>query len=225
MGVFTRFKDIVSSNINSMLDRAEDPEKMIRLMIREMEETLVELKASCAGLMADKRKAQRELEMVQERVDIWNQRAVLAVDKGRDDLAKEALLEKGRFSKRAEVLGEEDKRFDALVEQAKADIQTLEEKLQAAKEKQRMLVQRHIRASDKKRAEGDVRRAAGADAMRRFEQFEHRIERMEAEAMLVNPATSESRRSLDEEFALLEGHEGIDKELAELKKAGKKDAK
>lgn len=225
MGVFTRFKDIVSSNINSMLDKAEDPEKMIRLMIREMEETLVELKASCAGLMADKRKAQRELDLVQERVDVWNQRAMLAVDKGRDDLAKEALLEKGRFSRRAEVLTDEDKRFDALVEQAKADIQTLEEKLQSAKEKQRMLVQRHIRASDKKRAEGDVRRAAGADAMRRFEQFEHRIERMESEALLVNPASSESRRSLDEEFALLEGHEGIDKELEELKKAGKKDAK
>lgn len=222
MGVFTRFKDIVGANINSMLDRAEDPEKMIRLMIREMEETLVELKASCAGLMADKRKIQRELELVEERMGIWNQRATLAVEKGRDDLAKEALLEKSRFGRRAETLQQETDHFDSLVEQAKTDIQTLEEKLQAAKEKQRLLVQRHIRASDKKRAEGDVRRAAGADALRRFEEFEHRIERMEAEAMLVNPSSSETKRSLDEEFALLEGHENIEKELEELKKAGKK---
>lgn len=220
MGVFTRFKDIVGSNINSMLDRAEDPEKMIRLMIREMEETLVELKASCAGLMADKRKIQREAELVRERMDVWNKRALLAVDKGRDDLAREALLEKNRFANRVEALENEEVRFDDLVTQAKGDITTLEEKLQSAKEKQRLLVQRHIRASNKKRAETDVRRAMGADALRRFEDFEQRIERMEAEAELVNPMGSGSKRSLDDEFALLEGQESIEKELEELKKKG-----
>ena len=103
MGVFTRFKDIVGANINAMLDRAEDPEKMIRLMVREMEETLVELKASCAGLMADKRKIQRELEQVQERMDIWNKRAVLAVEKkprrsGAGGLAREVALRQPRSS-------------------------------------------------------------------------------------------------------------------------------
>ncbi len=215
MGVFTRFKDIVSSNINSMLDRAEDPEKMIRLMIREMEETLVELKASCAGLMADKRKVERELGTIQERVEIWNQRAVLAVDKGRDDLAKEALIEKSRFTRRAEILHDEMQRFDDLVVQAKNDIGTLEDKLNAAKEKQRLLMQRHIRAGDRMRAETDIRRASGADAMRRFEEFEQRIERMEAEANLVNPPQN---RNLDEEFALLEGHDEIERELDALKK-------
>ncbi len=219
MGVFTRFKDIVSSNINAMLDRAEDPEKMIRLMIREMEETLVELKASCAGIMADKRKVEREVEHVQERVDIWNQRAVLAVDKGRDDLAKEALIEKTRFSRRTESLQEELYRFDDLVNQAKTDIDTLEDKLNNAKEKQRLLMQRHIRANDRKRAETDIRRASGNDAMRRFEEFEQRIERMEAEASLVNPTPN---RDLDEEFALLEGHEEIEQELQELKKKNAK---
>ncbi len=220
MGVFTRFKDIVGANINAMLDRAEDPEKMIRLMVREMEETLVELKASCAGLMADKRKIQRELEQVQERMDIWNKRAVLAVEKNRDDLAREALLEKSRFGSRAQALRDEMDRFDALVEQAKDDIGTLEEKLASAKEKQRLLVQRHIRASNKKRAETDVRKAMGAEALRRFEEFEQRIERMEAEAELVNPASSSAKRSLDEEFALLEGHDEIEKELQALKQKG-----
>ncbi|MBM9532304.1 PspA/IM30 family protein, partial [Desulfoprunum benzoelyticum] len=94
MGVFTRFKDIVSSNINSMLDRAEEPEKMIRLMIQEMEETSVELKAACAGLMADQKRIARELSQVVERTELWSNRARLAMEKGREDLAREALLEK-----------------------------------------------------------------------------------------------------------------------------------
>jgi len=220
MGVFTRFKDIVGSNINAMLDKAEDPEKMIRLMIREMEETLVELKASCAGLMADARKVEREREQVRERMDIWNGRARLAVEKGRDDLAREALLEKSRFAARAEALDEELQRFSDMVAQSKEDIATLEEKLASAKEKQRLLVQRHIRASNRKRTESDVRRAMSADAMRRFEDFEQRIERMEAEAELVNPASSRQGRNLDDEFALLEGNDSIEKELEELKNKG-----
>ena len=88
MGIFTRFRDIVSSNINAMLDRAEDPEKMIKLMIREMEDTLVEIKAACAGAMAEKKKVVRRLEEVRERANLWEERARLAVAKGRDDLAR-----------------------------------------------------------------------------------------------------------------------------------------
>ena len=93
MGIFTRFKDIVSANLNSMLDKAEDPEKLIRLMIREMEETLVELKAACAGNMAGVARIRRELEAARARVATWDDRARLAVDRGRDDLAREALVE------------------------------------------------------------------------------------------------------------------------------------
>ena len=217
MGIFTRFKDIVSANLNAMLDRAEDPEKMIRLMIREMEETLVELKASCAGLMADTQRVRRELELMLERSEVWENRALLAVDKGRDDLAREALLEKGRFDSRAENLQDEAQRFENLVEQARQDIETLEEKLALAKEKQRLLVQRHVRASDKLRAEGEVRRTAGLDAIRRFEEFEQRIERMEAEAELVNPGQRRDHTLLDDEFALLQGNEALEEQLRALK--------
>jgi phage shock protein A len=96
MGIFTRFRDIVSSNINTMLDRAEDPEKLIKLMIREMEDTLIEIKAACAGVMASSKKVQRQLDEIADRVKYWEDKAGLAVSKKRDDLAREALLEKRR---------------------------------------------------------------------------------------------------------------------------------
>ena len=91
MGIFTRFRDIVSSNINAMLDKAEDPEKLVRLMIREMEDTLVEIKASCAGVMAGAKKVERQLDEVRARIRYWEEKAPLAVSKGRDDLARQPL--------------------------------------------------------------------------------------------------------------------------------------
>ncbi|THB67557.1 MAG: phage shock protein PspA [Desulfovibrio sp.] len=218
MGIFSRFTDIISSNINSMLDKAENPEKMIRLMIREMEETLIELKSSCAGAMADRKQVGREMADVEERVDVWNNRAQLAVDKGREDLAREALQEKLRWLRRQETLEQEQVKFDALVEQCQDDIERLEEKLADAREKQRILVQRHIRAATKMRAQEEIRRASGTDALLRFEEFERRIERMEAEAKLVN---TPARPSLEEEFAQLEGDDDISEELESLKGKGK----
>mgnify|MGYP003565553663 CR=1 FL=1 len=107
MGIFSRFKDIISSNINAMLDRAEDPEKMIKLIIQEMEETLVELKSSCAGLMADRKMAEREIAGILKRADEWQERAELAVEKDRDDLAKQALIEKQRFLERSQGIQED----------------------------------------------------------------------------------------------------------------------
>jgi phage shock protein A len=128
MGIFTRFRDIVSSNINAMLDKAEDPEKLIKLMIREMEDTLVEIKASCAGVMASSKKVQRQLDEVQSREEYWKERAELAVNKGRDDLAREALIEKRGYSDRADALKKELIGCDSLVEQYQDDIRQLEER-------------------------------------------------------------------------------------------------
>ena len=108
MGVFSRLSDIISSNLNAMLDKAEDPEKLIRLMIQEMEDTLVEIKASCAGVMAAKKKVQRELAEVHTRALQWGNKAQLAVNKGREDLAREALIEKRRYRERANALERAD---------------------------------------------------------------------------------------------------------------------
>jgi phage shock protein A len=125
MGIFTRFRDIVGSNINSMLDRAEDPEKLIKLMIQEMEDTLIELKAACAGVMAESKKVERQLQTLEKRVDYWEDKANLAVNKGRDDLAREALLEKHRYSQRMESLTNELTEHEALLEQYKDDTRQL----------------------------------------------------------------------------------------------------
>ena len=107
MGIFTRVRDIINSNVNAMLDKAEDPEKLIRLMIQEMEDTLVEIKASCAGAIAERKKIERQHDVAKERAASWGDRAGLAVDKGRDDLAREALLEKRRYQDRARSLEQE----------------------------------------------------------------------------------------------------------------------
>lgn len=214
MGVFTRFRDIVSANINAMLDKAEDPEKLIKLMIREMEDTLVELKAACAGVMANRKKLQRQLDEVQSRADYWERNAELAVKKGKDDLAREALLEKRKHTERADALEREVLDNSGLVDQYQDDIAQLEDRLKSAREKQRMLVQRHIRAKKKKRAQEEIRRMDSSEAMMKFEQLENRIERMEAEADLVNFGR---KPGLEGEFNNLLVDEEIEKELQILK--------
>ncbi len=221
MSIFTRVRDIISSNINAMLDKAEDPEKLVRLMIQEMEDTLVEIKASCAGVMATKKRVQRELDEALTRAKQWGEKAQLAVNKGREDLAREALIEKRRYRERAIALEKELTQCDALVEQYQGDMVQLEDKLNTAREKQRVLVQRHIHAQKKKRAQQEIRRFDSSDVVIRFEQFENRIEHMEAEADLVNFGR---KQPLEDEFARLEGDEEIEKELQALKTSGTKKA-
>lgn len=216
MGIFTRFSDIVSSNISAMLDRAEDPEKMIKMMIREMEDTLVELKSSCAGVIAERKKLERRLDEVNSRKTLWAERADLAVARGRDDLAREALIEKRRFAELSDSLRTEIFEHGGLIDQYHGDIRELEQKLTAAKDKKRMLVQRHKRANGKKRAQSDIRRMDSVDTMRRFEDLERRIDGMEAEADMVNFGR---QPTLDEEFDTLATDEEIERELAKLKAA------
>lgn len=214
MGIFTRFRDIVSSNIGAMLDKAEDPEKMIRMMIREMEDTLIEIKSSCAGAIASGKKIERRLNELRDQLGLWTERAQLAVDKGRDDLAREALIERRRLAEQVEALESELGAQDGLIDQYKQDIAELEEKLNGAKEKRRLLVERHKQATGKKRAQQEIRRANSADTMARFGKLESRIEQMEAEAELVNPPR---KPSLEEAFDELRVDDEIEKELAKLK--------
>ncbi len=216
MGVFTRFKDIIGSNINAMLDRAEDPEKMIRLMIQEMEETLVEMKAACASQIADRMRLEREVETTGAMAAKWDQRARLAVEKGRDDLAREALREKQRYEKGREELEGQLARFRQLISSSQDDIARLEEKILSARKKQRLLVQRKVRAERKLHAEQSVRKSAGADAALKFEQYEHTIDRMEAAAELVNPRGPDVA-SLEEQFSRLEHDGSVEQELEALK--------
>ena len=219
MSIFSRFRDIVNSNINSMLDDAEDPEKLVRLMIQEMEDTLIDLKASCAGAIAARKKVGRSLDELVGRVSNWEKKAKLAIEKGREELAREALLEKRRANEGTGALEKETLQLDEVIHNYQADITQLEEKLSTAREKQRVLVQRHIHAQHKTRAQQTIRRSETSDALLRYEQFEARIERMEADADLVNYGR---KPSLEEQFAQLERDEDIEKELAALKNASHK---
>lgn len=216
MGIFTRFRDIVSSNMNSMLEKAEDPEKMIKLMIHEMEDTLIELKSSCAGVIAGRKKIERKAEEITDKRNLWADRAELAVNKGRDDLAREALTEKRRYSQVAESLDNEINEHSGLIEQYKEDIVELENKLNNAKEKKRTLIQRHKRANGKKRAQEEIRRSNSSDTMVRFDKLESRIEQMEAEADLVN---IKRKPTLEEHFEDLATDDEIENELAKMKAA------
>ena len=222
MGVFTRFRDIVSSNINAMLDRAEDPEKMIKLMIREMEDTLIEIKSACAGVIAGRKKVQRRLDDIIDRRTLWADRAKLAVSRQRDDLAREALAEKKRFSELAEALENEITEHASLIEQYQEDIVELENKLGSAKEKKRLLIHRQKKAMQSKRAREEAKRMDSAETMARFEHLESRIERMEAEAEM---AGFSGPRTIDDEFDDLAVDEEIEKELAKMKAAAYGDEK
>jgi phage shock protein A len=214
MGIFTRFRDIIGSNINFMLDRAEDPEKLIRMMIQEMEDTLIELKVACAGVMAESKRVRHQLQASEKRATYWGDRACLAVTKGRDDLAREALMEKRGFTRRSETLADEVTRHQSLMGQYQEDIRQLEEKLKSAREKERLLVQRHIHATRKRRAQEEIRRMDSADTIIKFEELQHRIDHMESESDLDNFGR---KPNLQDELERLAMGEEIEKELRALK--------
>jgi phage shock protein A len=217
MGIFTRFRDIVSSNINSILDRAEDPEKMVRLMIQEMEDTLIEVKSSCAGIIAEQKKIGRELEEASAAGDDWEHKAKLAVRKGREELARAALNEKRNFSRRTTILTEELERTRATVTSFQSDISQLEAKLADAREKQRTIISRRAAVRARHETQTRIRRVDTSDVFARFEAYENGIDRMEADADLINGLRSE-KPTLREEFVNLEHEEEIEEELEELKK-------
>ncbi|NLZ77634.1 MAG: phage shock protein A [Spirochaetales bacterium] len=209
MGVFSRFLDIVNANINALLDKAEDPEKMIRLMIQEMEDTLIELKSSAAAKMATLAKSKREYREAEEEMKRWQARAELAVSKGREDLAREALLAKRQVSERLEPLLAQIASGEELVGVAKSEIDQIEQKLASVKQKYRAMVDRANRAKEEEVVNTTMRRSTDD----RFAEMQDQIDRMQASSEL-----SRKNASLDEQFRKLEEMEELEAELAELRK-------
>mgnify|MGYP000956434444 CR=1 FL=1 len=214
MGVFSRFLDIVNANINSLLDKAEDPEKMIKLMMQEMEDTLIELKSSCAAKMASRAKTERTYKEQQNAVKRWQSRAELAISKNREDLAREALLEKKTSLEAMEQLAQDLKVADETIKVSKDEINQIEDKLISVKQKYKMMVERAKRAQEEQAAQETLRRAAEAATHDRFSDMEEKIDRMKANNDLNNYDTS----SLDKKFKDLEEMDDIDAEIAALRK-------
>lgn len=221
MGVFTRLKDIINSNLNAMLDAAEDPDKLIRLMIQEMEDTLVEVKANCAGAIAARKRAEKAVASAETAIVTWEERARLALEKGREDLAREAIRERRRLEDLRDAHAKEATGCDEVVARYKEDIGAVEAKLVDARQRHRLLVQRHKRAKTHERTRGVIERVTRYDAVTKFDQLEQRIERMEA-FQEIDPDLH--KPSLEEAFAALKEADAIEEELARLKREPRRPA-
>ena len=214
MSIFTRFCDIINANINGMLDRAENPEKLIRLMINEMEDALIETKAACRQVVSNIKSVERQIVAARDRASYWEEKATLAVGKARDDLARDALIEKRRYNHQVEVMETELVEYNLLIDQYNDEMLQLEEKLKSAREKEKILIQRHIHASNKRRAQEEIRRFDGSEVVIKFDELENRIERMEAEADLVNYGKESALKTELDNLAI---DEEIETELQALK--------
>lgn len=215
MGIFTRFSDIVNSNINAILDKAEDPEKIVRLMIQEMEDTLVEVRSAAARSIADKKDLNRKLGHIEREQQEWDAKAELALRKGREDLAKAALVEKSRASAAADAIRADYQAVDEGLGKLNHDISRLEKKLEDAKTRQKALLARHKTANSRLAARKKIYDYKIDDAMIRFEQYTRRIDDVEGRIEAYDLGLP---KDLDHEFAGLEAEESIRKELDELKK-------
>ena len=209
MGVFSRFMDIINANINALLDKAEDPEKMLKLMMQEMEDTLIELKSNCAARMASKIRLEKKLVEQKALIDRWQGRAQMAVGRGRDDLAREALLEKRKAAEALARIQDDIKSYEEVIEESRKEIDQLEVKLSQARSKLRVLQEKAKAAREAATVDSQM----GRDGSRHFDDLEEMVDRMEAERELNKP-----RPSSDEVFRSMEEKEAIDRELEELKK-------
>lgn len=214
MGIFSRLADIINSNLNSILDRAEDPEKIIRLVIQEMEDTLVEVRSTAAKTIAEKKEASRRLARLTEAQKEWEAKAELALSKGREDLAKGALVEKAKLAEAAGMLERELDELDAMLRQGEADIAKLESKLREAKAKQQALTARHETASARLKVRRNLYDGRVDDAFARFEQIEKRLDAAEGEVESFGLGRG---KSLAEEISELAAEAAIEEELAALK--------
>ncbi len=215
MGIFTRFSDIVNSNINAILDKAEDPEKIVRLMIQEMEDTLVEVRSAAARSIADKKDLNRKLESLERETEDWDHKAELAMRKDREDLAKAALVEKSRVAGAADIIKADYAAVDEGLGKLNEDIGRLEAKLEDAKARQKALLARHKTANSRLAARKKIHDYKIDDAMIRFEQYTRRIDDVEGRFEAYDLGLP---KDLNHEFASLEAEESVLKELDALKR-------
>lgn len=214
MGVFSRISDIVNSNINAILDRAQDPEKIIRLIIQEMEDTLVEVRSSTVKTIAEQKELERKITAVAKDVAEWEAKAELALTKGREDLAKSALQIKARLTREAEALDNRHAQVEAGLAKQSEDLVTLQQKLADAKAREATMIARHKTATNRLKIRSSLYDERVTDAFARFDQVERALDELEGKVDIYDRAKP---KSVAEELATLETDHQVESELAALK--------
>ena len=212
MGIFSRLTDIVNANLNSLLDKAEDPPKMVRLIIQEMEEGLVRERSNLARYLADKKELRRQQERNQLQLQDWQSKAELALQKGRDDLARSALIEKGKQQQLVDALSQEFSAVEEGIAKLTTEIELLEAKLEDARGRQKAMLLRSAAAQSRLNVQQHGQRATPHSIMEKFDRMERKIEEMESKADVYHP-----NPNLQQQFAELEADDAISRELAAMK--------
>lgn len=215
MGLFSRFTDIVNANLNSMLDKAEHPEKMIRLIIGEMEETLVEVRSTAAKNIAEQKTLARKIKATQDGIVHWHNKAEIALNKGREDLAKSALAQKHKCQAELTQLDEEDAQLTDLLTAIQEDAQRLQDKLNEAKRRQEALRLRQESAEVRLKVREKAVIHNIDEAMAKFERYQQKIDHLEAQ---VESYDLTENKDLSTQISDLEQDDSIEAELAEMKK-------
>ena len=222
MGIFSRTRDIIAANVTDLLDKAEDPAKMIRMIILEMEETLVEVRASAARTIADQKEMRRHIVKLDKLQENWTEKAELALSKDREDLAKAALLERQKAADMGEQLQSEITVLDDALRGSEEDIAKLQNKLREARSRQNAIMTRLESAHNRVRLREAYNGPKTQDAFSRFDVLERRVDMAEGHADALS--LGGPQKTLDEEIAELKSSEKVDADLAELKARLKKES-
>ncbi len=214
MGIFSRMGDIINSNLNAMIDKAENPEKIARLIIQEMEDTLVEVRTDAARNIAERKELGRKVESYNTKADDWAKKAEVALTKDREDLARGALQAKQQAESMAEVVEREIEILDEAVTKADADLAKLQTKLDEARAKHKALLMRGSVAKNQIKMRSKMTDYRVEDALSRYERMERKVDQLEAEVEAFDLGRGES---LESQFAQLEADEAIENELNALK--------
>jgi phage shock protein A len=215
MGIFSRLTDIVNANITALLDRAEDPPKMIRLIIQEMEDTLVDVRSDAARLIADRKEIRRRLGRLGDASSEWQKRAELAISRDREDLARAALVERSKIADLIAILERDDGTLKERMGELDADIGRLQTKLAEAKAKQAALIARAQTANARFAVRGHLYDGRVDSAVARFDQVERKLDEMEGRVEAFDLGGGSP--TLADEIASLEASTKIDDDLAKLK--------
>lgn len=215
MGIFNRVTDIVQANIVSILDKAEDPEKLLNLMLSEMQDALIECRITTAALLCEEKTLKRQIENKNNNLVYWQDKAELAIDRGRDDLAKSALLEKQTISNTVVAKQLQLETLQQSITKMTADCQRLQQRIAEAKAKQTQLVQRHNIVAARGQINSQLQSEKVAHALSRFEKVEQRVEGIEAQVEAYELTDSEN--TIAAQIDALAKNEQVDAELARLK--------